>query len=238
MSQEAGNKPVVLAMALKDKTMEGIQALREVIRSCQVWWSCAIWIQGNDLESMTHHHLFKRTRNENDGMSLCWFWMYCGISWIFLYCVEHLWVLLLWQVCSPYSQRWDENNCLNMREKYYFYHIGWDVYLGNGTALRLCPEARQMPSSVATLYRKGGTPSAEWIKETLTNLILPVFFFALWKSLQLKYKPQLQINSNCIIGKIFLPIFKEMSPIWLLLSLCQSLSWCIFWIHFPLSLRF
>ncbi|GAB0196573.1 proteasome assembly chaperone 3 [Grus japonensis] len=37
VSQEAGNKPVVLAMALKDKTMEGIQALREVIRSCQVW---------------------------------------------------------------------------------------------------------------------------------------------------------------------------------------------------------
>lgn len=37
VSQEAGNKPVLLAMALKDKTMEGIQALREVIRSCQVW---------------------------------------------------------------------------------------------------------------------------------------------------------------------------------------------------------
>ncbi|XP_071617096.1 proteasome assembly chaperone 3 isoform X2 [Heliangelus exortis] len=35
--EEAGNKPVLLAMALKDKTMEGIQALREVIRSCQVW---------------------------------------------------------------------------------------------------------------------------------------------------------------------------------------------------------
>ncbi|XP_025939061.1 proteasome assembly chaperone 3 [Apteryx mantelli] len=37
VSQEAGNKPVLLAMALKDKTVEGIQALREVIRSCQVW---------------------------------------------------------------------------------------------------------------------------------------------------------------------------------------------------------
>ena len=37
VSQEAGNKPVLLAMALKDKTMEGIQALREVIRSCLVW---------------------------------------------------------------------------------------------------------------------------------------------------------------------------------------------------------
>ncbi|XP_010209759.1 PREDICTED: proteasome assembly chaperone 3, partial [Tinamus guttatus] len=37
VSQEAGNKPVLLAMALKDKSVEGIQALREVIRSCQVW---------------------------------------------------------------------------------------------------------------------------------------------------------------------------------------------------------
>ncbi|OPJ87308.1 transmembrane protein 184A isoform B [Patagioenas fasciata monilis] len=37
VSQEAGNKPVLLAMALRDKTVEGIQALREVIRSCQVW---------------------------------------------------------------------------------------------------------------------------------------------------------------------------------------------------------
>ncbi|PKU35091.1 transhypothetical protein [Limosa lapponica baueri] len=36
VSQEAGNKPVLLAMALKDKTVEGIQALREVIRSCQM----------------------------------------------------------------------------------------------------------------------------------------------------------------------------------------------------------
>ncbi|XP_006274829.3 proteasome assembly chaperone 3 isoform X1 [Alligator mississippiensis] len=37
VSEEAGNKPVLLAIALKDKTMEGIKALREVIQSCQVW---------------------------------------------------------------------------------------------------------------------------------------------------------------------------------------------------------
>ncbi|XP_038275317.1 proteasome assembly chaperone 3 isoform X1 [Dermochelys coriacea] len=37
VSQEAGNKPVLLAMALKDKSMEGIKALQELIRSCQVW---------------------------------------------------------------------------------------------------------------------------------------------------------------------------------------------------------
>ncbi|XP_039348529.1 proteasome assembly chaperone 3 isoform X2 [Mauremys reevesii] len=37
VSQEAGNKPVLLAIALKDKSMEGIKALQELIRSCQVW---------------------------------------------------------------------------------------------------------------------------------------------------------------------------------------------------------
>uniref|UniRef100_A0A8D0G7I1 Proteasome assembly chaperone 3 n=1 Tax=Sphenodon punctatus TaxID=8508 RepID=A0A8D0G7I1_SPHPU len=36
VSQEAGNKPVLLALALKDKSIEGIKAVREVIRSCKV----------------------------------------------------------------------------------------------------------------------------------------------------------------------------------------------------------
>ncbi|KAG8509915.1 Proteasome assembly chaperone 3 [Galemys pyrenaicus] len=37
VSQEAGNKAVLLAMAMKDKSMEGVKALREVIQMCQVW---------------------------------------------------------------------------------------------------------------------------------------------------------------------------------------------------------
>ncbi|XP_015276602.1 PREDICTED: proteasome assembly chaperone 3 [Gekko japonicus] len=37
ISQEAGNKPVLLAMALKDKSVEGIRTLREVIQRCRVW---------------------------------------------------------------------------------------------------------------------------------------------------------------------------------------------------------
>ncbi|XP_077172825.1 proteasome assembly chaperone 3 [Paroedura picta] len=37
VSQEAGNKSVLLAMALKDKSVEGIQTLQEVIRRCRVW---------------------------------------------------------------------------------------------------------------------------------------------------------------------------------------------------------
>nr|XP_056722424.1 proteasome assembly chaperone 3 [Euleptes europaea] len=37
VSQEAGNKPVLLAMALKDKSIEGIRTLQEAIRRCQVW---------------------------------------------------------------------------------------------------------------------------------------------------------------------------------------------------------
>ncbi|XP_053412650.1 proteasome assembly chaperone 3 [Nycticebus coucang] len=37
VSQEAGNRAVLLAMAMKDKSMEGVKALKEVIRVCQVW---------------------------------------------------------------------------------------------------------------------------------------------------------------------------------------------------------
>lgn len=37
VSQEAGNRAVLLAMAVKDKSMEGLKALKEVIRMCQVW---------------------------------------------------------------------------------------------------------------------------------------------------------------------------------------------------------
>ncbi|XP_006859853.1 PREDICTED: proteasome assembly chaperone 3 [Chrysochloris asiatica] len=37
VSQEAGNKAVLLAVAVKDRSMERVKALREVIRTCQVW---------------------------------------------------------------------------------------------------------------------------------------------------------------------------------------------------------
>ncbi|XP_067329733.1 proteasome assembly chaperone 3-like [Anolis sagrei] len=37
VSQEAGNKPVLLAMALKDKSIEGVRTLQEVISRCRVW---------------------------------------------------------------------------------------------------------------------------------------------------------------------------------------------------------
>nr|XP_033818530.1 proteasome assembly chaperone 3 [Geotrypetes seraphini]XP_033818531.1 proteasome assembly chaperone 3 [Geotrypetes seraphini]XP_033818532.1 proteasome assembly chaperone 3 [Geotrypetes seraphini] len=37
VSQESGNKPVLLALALKDKNTEAVKALKELIRRCQVW---------------------------------------------------------------------------------------------------------------------------------------------------------------------------------------------------------
>ncbi|XP_006893446.1 PREDICTED: proteasome assembly chaperone 3-like [Elephantulus edwardii] len=37
VSQEAGNRAVLLVVAVKDRSMEGVKALREVIRMCQVW---------------------------------------------------------------------------------------------------------------------------------------------------------------------------------------------------------
>ncbi|KAM3917865.1 proteasome assembly chaperone 3 [Leptodactylus fuscus] len=37
VSQESKNKPVLLALALKDKSVDCIKTLKEVIKSCQVW---------------------------------------------------------------------------------------------------------------------------------------------------------------------------------------------------------
>ncbi|KAM9304843.1 proteasome assembly chaperone 3 [Gastrophryne carolinensis] len=37
VSQESKNKPVLLALALKDKSPDIIKTLKDVIRSCQVW---------------------------------------------------------------------------------------------------------------------------------------------------------------------------------------------------------
>ncbi|KAM6156255.1 proteasome assembly chaperone 3 [Rhynchocyon petersi] len=37
VSQEAGDRAVLLAMAIKDRSMERVKALREVIRMCRVW---------------------------------------------------------------------------------------------------------------------------------------------------------------------------------------------------------
>ncbi|XP_004776394.1 proteasome assembly chaperone 3 [Mustela nigripes] len=37
VSQEAGNRAVLLALAVKDRSVEGLKALKEVIQSCQVW---------------------------------------------------------------------------------------------------------------------------------------------------------------------------------------------------------
>ncbi|KAG7459969.1 hypothetical protein MATL_G00216230 [Megalops atlanticus] len=37
VSQEAGNRPVLLGLALKDSSIEGIKAMKDMIKSCQVW---------------------------------------------------------------------------------------------------------------------------------------------------------------------------------------------------------
>ncbi|CAD7683835.1 proteasome assembly chaperone 3 [Vulpes vulpes] len=37
VSQEAGNRAVLLALAMKDRNAEGLKAVKEVIQACQVW---------------------------------------------------------------------------------------------------------------------------------------------------------------------------------------------------------
>lgn len=37
VSQEAGNRSVLLGLALKDSSIDTIKEMKEVIKSCQVW---------------------------------------------------------------------------------------------------------------------------------------------------------------------------------------------------------
>uniref|UniRef100_A0A1A8HZ65 Proteasome (Prosome, macropain) assembly chaperone 3 n=1 Tax=Nothobranchius kuhntae TaxID=321403 RepID=A0A1A8HZ65_NOTKU len=37
VSQEAGNRPVLLGLALKDSSLDAVKQMKEMIRSCQVW---------------------------------------------------------------------------------------------------------------------------------------------------------------------------------------------------------
>lgn len=37
ISQEAGNRPVLLGLALKDSSIDTIKEIKEIIKSCQVW---------------------------------------------------------------------------------------------------------------------------------------------------------------------------------------------------------
>ncbi|XP_058509684.1 proteasome assembly chaperone 3 [Solea solea] len=37
VSQEAGNRPVLLGLALKDSSIDSIKQMKEIIKSCQVW---------------------------------------------------------------------------------------------------------------------------------------------------------------------------------------------------------
>ncbi|XP_037670374.1 proteasome assembly chaperone 3 [Choloepus didactylus] len=37
VSQEAGNRAVLLAVATRDRSLEGVRALKEVIQACRVW---------------------------------------------------------------------------------------------------------------------------------------------------------------------------------------------------------
>ncbi|XP_041134421.1 proteasome assembly chaperone 3-like isoform X2 [Polyodon spathula] len=37
VAQAAGNRPVLLALALKEVNIEGMKAMKEMIKSCQVW---------------------------------------------------------------------------------------------------------------------------------------------------------------------------------------------------------
>ncbi|XP_076000084.1 proteasome assembly chaperone 3 [Genypterus blacodes] len=37
VSQEAGNRPVLLGLALKDSSLDSIKHMKEIIKTCQVW---------------------------------------------------------------------------------------------------------------------------------------------------------------------------------------------------------
>ncbi|KAK5855896.1 hypothetical protein PBY51_007532 [Eleginops maclovinus] len=37
VSQEAGNRPVLLGLALKDSSIDSIKQMKDIVKSCQVW---------------------------------------------------------------------------------------------------------------------------------------------------------------------------------------------------------
>ncbi|KAM9843890.1 proteasome assembly chaperone 3 [Aulostomus maculatus] len=37
VSEEAGNRPVLLGLALKDSSVDAIKQMKDIIKSCQVW---------------------------------------------------------------------------------------------------------------------------------------------------------------------------------------------------------
>ncbi|XP_054615539.1 proteasome assembly chaperone 3 [Dunckerocampus dactyliophorus] len=37
VSQEAGNRPVLLGLALKDSSVDAMKQMKDVVKSCQVW---------------------------------------------------------------------------------------------------------------------------------------------------------------------------------------------------------
>ncbi|XP_029364768.1 proteasome assembly chaperone 3 [Echeneis naucrates] len=37
VSQEAGNRPVLLGLALKDSSLDSVKQMKDIIRSCKVW---------------------------------------------------------------------------------------------------------------------------------------------------------------------------------------------------------
>ncbi|XP_013855347.1 proteasome assembly chaperone 3 [Austrofundulus limnaeus] len=37
VSQEAGNRPVLLGLALKDSSLETVKQIKEMVKGCQVW---------------------------------------------------------------------------------------------------------------------------------------------------------------------------------------------------------
>lgn len=37
VSQEAGNRPVLMGLALKDSSLDAIKQMKEIIKSCKVW---------------------------------------------------------------------------------------------------------------------------------------------------------------------------------------------------------
>uniref|UniRef100_A0AAQ5Y8G4 Proteasome (prosome, macropain) assembly chaperone 3 n=1 Tax=Amphiprion ocellaris TaxID=80972 RepID=A0AAQ5Y8G4_AMPOC len=37
VSQEAGSRPVLLGLALKDSSIDAVKQIKEIIKSCQVW---------------------------------------------------------------------------------------------------------------------------------------------------------------------------------------------------------
>lgn len=150
----------------------------------------------------------KGLRNENDGMSLWWFWTSWGISWIFLYCVEHLCVLLLGQVCkSIKTVRWEQ---LSQHRRKMLLLSCWVGHLfGKGLCCAHVSWGAADAKLCSCAVPQRGNTQCRGNKRSLVKSNFTCFLFCSVRITSIEIQALVKKINSCIMGKIFLPFLRK-----------------------------